>query len=93
MTRRPPPGRAVAALPERGRPVAQQYAIGDTWLTRFNRTEVCGADSPCNSVPAADAWDFYAVGPPLLLLAADLPALAETWAKRPSPPTRAQAVP
>eukprot|EP01065_Artemidia_motanka_P020368 TRINITY_DN24372_c0_g1_i1.p1 TRINITY_DN24372_c0_g1~~TRINITY_DN24372_c0_g1_i1.p1 ORF type:complete len:657 (+),score=167.27 TRINITY_DN24372_c0_g1_i1:56-2026(+) len=69
----------LRAMPRRGRPVAQQYGLGDTWITKFSRKSICGEDSPCTRVSSKSAWDHYAVGPPLILTAPDLPPLARKW--------------
>eukprot|EP00981_Chlorochromonas_danica_P001918 scaffold398_cov177-Ochromonas_danica.AAC.17 len=65
-----------------GQPAAQIYGLGAPWATNskhFNRTEVCGEDSPCLQVSREDGEDFYSVGPPYLVEKDDLLRLTESW--------------
>eukprot|EP01062_Namystynia_karyoxenos_P080764 TRINITY_DN8747_c0_g2_i1.p2 TRINITY_DN8747_c0_g2~~TRINITY_DN8747_c0_g2_i1.p2 ORF type:complete len:641 (+),score=162.36 TRINITY_DN8747_c0_g2_i1:82-1923(+) len=71
----------LPALPRPGKPVGQQYGLGDTWITKFDRRKICGEGSPCLQPTTGDAWDYYAVGPPLLLLAEDAARLGRHWAR------------
>lgn len=62
----------------RGRPVGQFYGLGDGWL-KFDREKICGPQSPCANVTAADAWRYYSVGPPYVAHVDDLRAIAAKW--------------
>lgn len=73
----PPSGRAVLQR-LLGKPVAQAYGLGYGWL-KFNRTEICGAGSPCLDVDEAEAQRSYNVGPPYALHRDDWPRFLDTW--------------
>jgi peptidyl serine alpha-galactosyltransferase len=69
---------------KRGHAVGQHYGLGAPWVNdyhaKFNRTKICGADSPCRRVPSeAEGYKFYSVGPPLILEKNDLHRLTKTW--------------
>lgn len=59
-------------------PVAQAYGLGYGWL-KFNRTAICGADSPCVHVDEAAADRHYNVGPPYALHRDDWPRFLDAW--------------
>jgi hypothetical protein len=68
----------------KGKPVAQQYGLGAPWVRDmsrdFNRTYVCGQNSPCTRVPnEATGAKFWSVGPPYMLEKDDLYKLTESW--------------
>lgn len=70
----------------KGHPVAQQYGLGAPWVydnnKEFNRTRICGADSPCVKVPDHRTGSkYWSVGPPYLLERDDLHRLTQTWTK------------
>ena len=62
----------------RGQPAGQFYGLGDGWL-KFDRETICGPESPCANVTAADAWRYYSVGPPYVAHVDDLRAIAAKW--------------
>lgn len=69
---------------KKGHPVAQQYGLGAPWVNdnhaKFNRTFICGENSPCRRVPSQNAGGkAYAVGPPYILEVSDLHRLTRTW--------------
>lgn len=70
----------------KGRPMAQQYGLGAPWVydsnPEFNRTRICGADSPCRRVPDHKTGSkYWSVGPPYMLERDDLHLLTQTWTK------------
>lgn len=64
---------------DKGHPIGQQYGLGAHWL-RFNRSYICGQDSPCTTTSEADAIKYFPVGPPYIGHRSDLTAIATTWA-------------
>lgn len=46
----------------------------------FNRTFICGADSPCLKVTWEEGVKHYSVGPPYIVHVQDLRGLADKWA-------------
>ena len=69
---------------EHGRPVSQQYGLGAPWVIddhkKFNRTHICGANSPCLDVPDVGEGDkYYSVGPPYILERDDFYRLTKSW--------------
>jgi hypothetical protein len=38
-----------------GKPAAQNYGLGDQWLS-FNLTAICGANTPCTKVTSAEVY-------------------------------------
>ena len=70
----------------KGHPVAQQYGLGAPWVydnnKEFNRTRICGENSPCVKVPNHRTGSrYWSVGPPYLLERDDLYRLTQTWTK------------
>lgn len=68
----------------KGHPVAQQYGLGAPWVRddhpKFNRTFVCGSNSPCTKImDQRDGGKAYSVGPPYLVEVSDLHRLTTTW--------------
>ena len=67
-----------------GKPAAQQYGLGAPWVNdqnqHFNRTRICGANSPCLRVPN---WNVgakhYSAGPPYIMEKSDLHRVAKRW--------------
>ena len=68
-----------------GKPVAQMYGLGAPWTNdqhkRFNRTYICGADSPCLEPMSYFGEQHYAVGPPYMAVKEDMVRIAATWTK------------
>jgi hypothetical protein len=68
-----------------GKPVAQLYGLGAPWTNdnhkKFNRTYICGADSPCREPNMPFGEQHYAVGPPYIVVKEDMERLAETWTR------------
>lgn len=68
-----------------GYPVAQLYGLGAPWTNdkhkKFNRTWICGADSPCVRTSTQFGERHFAVGPPYIGLRADMERIAETWTR------------
>ncbi len=67
-----------------GKAVAQQYGLGAPWVNDrhkdFNRTFVCGTNSPCLNVKTENEGStYYSVGPPYILAKTDLHRIAKTW--------------
>lgn len=68
----------------KGHPIAQLYGLGAPWTVdktarNFNRTAICGVDSPCMKVTRQYGEDHYSVGPPYILEKDDLLRLTDTW--------------
>ena len=71
----------------KGVPVAQIYGLGAPWAQEgrrrngdnFNRTKICGADSPCLKVDVHYGELHYSVGPPYFVEKTDLLALTDSW--------------
>lgn len=68
----------------KGHPVAQQYGLGAPWVNdnhkKFNRTQICGPNSPCLKVPSErEGGRYYSVGPPYILERDDLHRLTKSW--------------
>jgi hypothetical protein len=76
---RPSPGEQSWRVVGHGFPAGQFYGIGDQWI-KFNRTNICGKDSPCVSTSVGHAWRYYTVGPPYILHYHDWMKLAPSWA-------------
>jgi hypothetical protein len=68
-----------------GKPAAQLYGLTAPWANdnhkRFNRTHICGADSPCREPEQHYAEEHYAVGPPYIAVKEDMIKIANTWTK------------
>eukprot|EP01038_Epipyxis_sp_PR26KG_P011460 gene11460-15352_t len=68
---------------QKGQPSAQLYALGAPWATKpnrnFNRTNVCGLDSPCMKVTIPFGEEHYSVGPPYLVEKSDMKRLTDAW--------------
>ena len=68
-----------------GKPVAQLYGLGAPWTNdnhkKFNRTYICGADSPCRESNTPFGEQHYAVGPPYIVVKEDMERIASTWTK------------
>ena len=66
-----------------GYPVSQLYGLGAPWTNDthllFNRTKICGIDSPCLETKRRFGGDHYAVGPPYIMVKADMIRLTNTW--------------
>eukprot|EP01031_Cornospumella_fuschlensis_P026522 gene26523-32051_t len=67
-------------------PASALYGIGAPWTTPeyntdFNRSYICGSNSPCLKVTWAEGVRSYAVGPPYLVHVKDLVGLADKWAE------------
>lgn len=69
----------------KGHPAAQLYGLGAPWADdhhrHFNRTEACGAGSPCLKVVPRYGERHYSVGPPYLVEKDDLVRLTDTWVR------------
>jgi len=55
-----------------GHPVAQKYGIGSTWLN----WDIC--PNMCN-ITTQDAWNWYSVGPPIMMHINDWQKVAPSW--------------
>jgi peptidyl serine alpha-galactosyltransferase len=69
---------------QQGHPAAQQYGLGAPWVNdahlKFNRTFICGENSPCRRVPDQQSGGkAYSVGPPYMVEVTDLHRLTATW--------------
>jgi len=68
---------------ERGKPVAQLYGLGAPWGNdkhkHFNRTHVCGLNSPCLKGSEGYLSQHYAVGPPYIAEKYDFYKIARSW--------------
>lgn len=66
-----------------GHPVAQEYGLGAPWTNdhhlKFNRSKVCPPGSPCLRTEKQFGEEHFSVGPPYLVVKADLVRLAEVW--------------
>jgi peptidyl serine alpha-galactosyltransferase len=66
-----------------GHPVAQMYGLGAPWTNdthlKFNRTKICGVGSPCLETKMKFGEDHYAVGPPYIMVKADMRRLSQSW--------------
>ena len=67
-----------------GKPIGQQYGIKAPWVRDdnklFNRSYICGIDSPCllvQDVPTGDR--YYGVGPPYIVEINDLSRIVDRW--------------
>ncbi|CAB9518630.1 expressed unknown protein [Seminavis robusta] len=63
----------------KGKPAAASYGLGAQWLD-FNRTHICGADSPCVKTTQQEVHKHYSAGPPYVIHRADVLPLATKWA-------------
>lgn len=65
-----------------GHPFGQRYGIGNVWL-KFNRTYVCGEDSPCvtdySSSDGEKVAAAFSVGPPYVATRRDMLKIARSW--------------
>lgn len=69
---------------KKGSPAAQLYGLGAPWTTRsrnFNRTDVCGPNSPCMKVDTESGELYYSVGPPYIAEKSDLLRITKAWTK------------
>lgn len=68
---------------EHGRPIAQTYAYGSTWITTLglNASSIAGEDSPALHLSLTDASKRYPAGPPYLATARDMYSIAVHWTK------------
>lgn len=70
---------------EKGKPVGQLYGLGAPWTRevhlKFNKTIICGPDSPCVKVSESFGQGHYAVGPPYMLHISDAKRIAKTWSE------------
>lgn len=67
---------------KKGQPAAQLYGLGAPWTMNgknFNKTNICGLNSPCLEVKRIFGEDHYSVGPPYLLEKSDLYKLSLSW--------------
>merc|ERR1740117_1384326 len=65
-----------------GRPVAQTYGLGGSWVKDFDISKITGdPQSPANSMTAHEAATYYSVGPPLIVHLDDMQPLAKLWVK------------
>eukprot|EP01035_Chromulina_nebulosa_P018906 gene18906-24709_t len=69
----------------RGSPVAEVYGLEAPWANdhhkNFNRTSICGVDSPCLKVEQKFGELHYSVGPPYLVERSDLVRITNSWTK------------
>lgn len=61
-----------------GRPVGQEYGLGNGWL-EYDRRDICGPASPCANVSDADATRYFRMGPPVFVRMQEWPRLAKLW--------------
>ena len=69
---------------KKGQAAAQLYQLGAPWTTanrNFNRTDICGIDSPCMLVTRDYGEEFFSVGPPYILEKSDMLKLTKSWVK------------
>jgi hypothetical protein len=70
---------------KKGHPAAQLYGLGAPWTNdnhkKFNRTYICGEDSPCRQPNEWFGSHHYSVGPPYLVHKQDMERIAGTWTK------------
>lgn len=69
---------------EKGQAAAQLYQLGAPWATNnknFNRTNICGINSPCMKVTREYGEEFFSVGPPYILEKSDMLKLTKAWVK------------
>ena len=79
----------VPELPEyvsRGYPVGQLYGLDAPWarsppMKHFNRTRICGVNSPCLRESESHAALHYSIGPPYLVEYSDMVRIAASWTK------------
>lgn len=79
---------------QQGQPAGQLYGLGSSWTVapqdfvddygnkkkgNFNRTDICGPSSPCNSISAEEVDMYYAIGPPYIIEISDLTRLSQVW--------------
>jgi len=79
---------------QQGQPAAQLYGLGSSWTVapkdfvddygntkkgNFNRTDICGPQSPCNFITSEEVDMHYAVGPPYIIEVSDLTRLTDVW--------------
>lgn len=65
---------------EHGKPFAQEYGFGASWVHQFNMTKVTGDPrSPAHNVTSSVAEKRYAVGPPYFATARDMYAIVRKW--------------
>mmetsp|Transcript_26744 Transcript_26744/g.25617 ORF Transcript_26744/g.25617 Transcript_26744/m.25617 type:complete len:512 (-) Transcript_26744:103-1638(-) len=73
----------VPSIIEKGHPVSQLYGLGAPWAgstsKNFNRTNVCGENSPCLKVTSSFGQKHYSVGPPYMVEKSDLIKLTKSW--------------
>ena len=66
-----------------GYPVSQMYGLGAPWTNdthlKFNRTKICGVGSPCLETKRKFGDEHYAVGPPYIMVKADMRRLSRSW--------------
>jgi hypothetical protein len=66
-------------VPKVGTAVTQVYGIGGSWINRFDRNKICGAESYCATMKLDDARNYYSAGPPYLMHEADFKKMMPTW--------------
>lgn len=77
-----PPGLSDGVnVAKKGTPVAQHYGLGGGWVHKFPVKDIVGADSHALTYDSNSAAKYFAVGPPLILHADDLTALAPLWSQ------------
>jgi len=77
---RVPTERIAAVGP--GRPLAQFYGIGDAWIRWPLTRKLCATTHPrlCD-VTSSEAWSYYSVGAPYMVLGRDALPLISLWAE------------
>jgi peptidyl serine alpha-galactosyltransferase len=70
----------------RGRPMAQMYLLGNTWLHKMNWTHAFGDTRAARQSPAfhtskEEYLYFHGSGPPFLTAAYDMVRIVDTWTK------------
>jgi len=65
----------------KGRPVAQHYGLGGSWVHKFPLKKIVGEDSRALTYNEENANRHFSVGPPLILHVEDLSLLAPYWSK------------
>lgn len=63
-----------------GLPAAQQYGLGDQWLS-FNLSHICGPQSQCSKTTSKEVYSYYSAGPPYVIASEDVLPLAIEWSR------------
>ena len=75
----------VPEMVKKGQAVGQLYDINGIWANdrnpHFNRTYVCGKNSPCLLINERYASQYYSIGSPFILVKSDWIRLVKTWTK------------